>query len=624
MKKEKNFLIYLLAIIIIISFFILQSKQIIVHGQTEQGTTCNCPVSTYFNEQLCVAGTLSCTNSVSDTVCGCDNATYLNSCIARANGIKKFTKGDCGTVSNLSCTSNSQCPLGTCPDGKTYTKFTCSPVVGSTTNKCTLIEFSADPCSIASSSSGGKVTCESVFSMCSCENICQIFVEGFAFHDCDDHICTTEETSTYKPDCKFVGSTNCIDVQGDKCKCPTGNFFDGTICVLGTLDCLGAVLDPVCGCDNVTYTNSCTAKSSGVKSFTKGKCNSVSIANCASDNDCPFGICSNGKIYKKQTCINDQCAEITFSSNPCIQSSSSSSGISSSGEIVIDSGFRGVWRVTASRCRHYSSSSSGSSLPITASSSGTCISCPNVNVTCKPPGIFVPQSCNQCAHCDDCKNAVITFALCTKDNKLQGIVNHSRYLDRSTVKSQKIISKDKVNLTLSNPQLVNPQEGIVDFPVNLTLKLLNKKKLIGVFDNKFYLETIRAKKVSADGCFSTVFPNTCCNGFLSSSSETSCLKGFSTSPCLLAGKPLLNACCPTSSSCTVPCGPACCSSDETCVGSDLCNKGNPFCFATASLICQSCASQGSCANNQSCPSGTECSNQPDFLCYPSGCPQLKI
>ncbi len=30
--------------------------------------------------------------------------------------------------------------------------------------------------------------------------------------------------------------------------------------------------DPVCGCDNKTYGNACTASCAGVKSFTKGEC----------------------------------------------------------------------------------------------------------------------------------------------------------------------------------------------------------------------------------------------------------------------------------------------------------------------------------------------------------------
>ena len=33
------------------------------------------------------------------------------------------------------------------------------------------------------------------------------------------------------------------------------------------------IYDPVCGCNDVTYSNSCVAKSAGVTSFTNGECN---------------------------------------------------------------------------------------------------------------------------------------------------------------------------------------------------------------------------------------------------------------------------------------------------------------------------------------------------------------
>lgn len=47
-------------------------------------------------------------------------------------------------------------------------------------------------------------------------------------------------------------------------------------CVVGEpiLDCLCTMeYDPVCGCNNVTYGNSCVASCSGVSSYSEGACN---------------------------------------------------------------------------------------------------------------------------------------------------------------------------------------------------------------------------------------------------------------------------------------------------------------------------------------------------------------
>lgn len=38
-------------------------------------------------------------------------------------------------------------------------------------------------------------------------------------------------------------------------------------------DCIcTAQFDPVCGCDNVTYSNACEAECHGITSFTEGEC----------------------------------------------------------------------------------------------------------------------------------------------------------------------------------------------------------------------------------------------------------------------------------------------------------------------------------------------------------------
>ena len=267
------------------------------------------------------------------------------------------------------------------------------------------------------------------------------------------------------------------------------------------------------------------------------------------------------------------------------------------------------------------SSSSSSSGLILGSSSGNCISCPNIKVVCTGKSVLVPQTCDSCAHCDDCNKPQISLALCVRDGKISGIVNHGRYLDRAIIRSQKTISENEVDVTLGNLSLTNSQGEIKENSVDLKLKFIGKKKrLFGLFDNMFYLEQFRARRVSPIACFSTEQNSDCCNGFVLSSGNV-CPQSSIESKCLLAGKFSVNACCTEQNSCLSPCGSKCCNTDETCVIFDRCIDKNPFCFAPASLICQNCDAMGSCANDKPCSDGTQCNNL-DFLCYPIGCPAL--
>ncbi len=654
MKSITSYLFLILCSLSIILFgFFLESKKLIVYGQIED--TCRCGVSSYYDDvkAVCVTGNIFCSNT-SDPVCGCDSKDYLNSCVARANGIKTFTKEPCSTMSTLACMTDEQCPPGKCPDGTSFKKSKCD------LSLCMFISFSVDPCSSSSSSGSsckcssnsffdgtkcvnGSLDCSGLLSdpVCGCDskdylNSCvarangiQTFTKG-ACSTKEDSTCSIDDHcplgkcsdgSTFKRFkcvnnvCQNISFTTepCSLTATVDCKCSAGKFFDGTVCKSGELNCLSIVENPVCGCDGMTYLNSCLANASGVKKFTSGKCSLTTILNCSNDGDCPLGICQNGKTYNKFSCNSstNKCEELIFIVSPC-QFDNTTTSSTSSGNIStkINNNFTGFWLSNNIKCFNKDSISS-------SSSSGECISCPKVNIICSRGSIFVPQSCNSCAFCENCKDAKIGLQLCVKEGKLDGIINHSGYLNRDFLTVDKIISSKNIILSTFSDSL--------EQPVKIGLKLLNENSLLGSIDNGLYKEQFIARKLNSKSCPVVKGSNNCCDGFILSSSSSECGEGFSKTQCLTSTVSANSSiCCPTSPSCLVPCGGKCCKDGELCRLVDPCDGKNPLCFPDPSLSCINCSSRGSCSIGESlCPAGTQCSGLPDFLCYPLACPQLE-
>lgn len=165
-------------------------------------------------------------------VCGCDGVTYSNECEAAAASMSVAYTGECktGCKSSAQCGSNEYCELTNCePPG----------VCKSKPQFCLLIE---DP-------------------VCGCD--------GKTYKN----ECTANQAGAsvaYKGEClasACISNENCAATdfcQMKNCAPPGECIAKPTMCPL--------VYNPVCGCDDKTYNNSCVANSNGINVKSNGPC----------------------------------------------------------------------------------------------------------------------------------------------------------------------------------------------------------------------------------------------------------------------------------------------------------------------------------------------------------------
>jgi len=238
-------------------------------------------------------------------VCGCDGVTYGNDCEAfYYGGVTSWEEGECAQ-SVEPCTDLLDIDFGPCDMFLGYGKLdgSCAPISGcdfivdgvdytnalfSTLEDCDEIcsKF-AEPCTDLSEVDFGL--CDMFLGFGVVNNVC------LAVSGCGTYVDGTEYSfalySTIE-ECEL-----CLD---DDCINP-----DQIDLEMGCID----IYEPVCGCDNVTYSNECYAfYYGGVTSWTEGECGTVPAEPCTDLAEVDFGLCD---MFLGIAVVNNACANVS-------------------------------------------------------------------------------------------------------------------------------------------------------------------------------------------------------------------------------------------------------------------------------------------------------------------------